>query len=302
MNRFTFNIYIPSLDKYIRFKELSNQQYLTILKFIQNNDNEGLQDCFNTLISKLIYNKKYIPNLNRIDIFCILLTIRAICVGSNIELSIKSTGKRQSSKLNIANITAKVVNGSANINHNNTITINEDISVSIGLPSNLYYGNDDTFFSDCIKTITHKSACINYTALTYDQKQNLLGTLPSMLFSKILHLINKINLNVEPITVIDTSNVVDAEQTTDEESKVIIRMFDNSLFEVTKFIYRQDLMSMYDKQYILHSKIHLPSDQYNTMTPAEVDVYFNNYRHEINEERKRNSQQNPTMPPPGHMN
>ena len=67
-------------------------------------------------------------------------------------------------------------------------------------------------------------------------------------------------------------------------------MFDNSLFEVVKFIYRDHLSAIYDMQYILYSKVHLPGAQFDSLTPVETDILIGNYRREVAAESKQQSQ------------
>ena len=171
MDAFTYNVFIPSLNDYVRFKEFTNSQYITILKFIQNADDPGLQTYINYLIHVLITDDTYIPTLNRVDIFCILLTVRMICVGNIIELQVKAEDKVHTNKIDVSSIIEKVANNSTDIDQYD-IEIAPGVIANIGLPIDLYYEDYNLFITDCIKTISYKSDTqVNFNELHLDQKK-----------------------------------------------------------------------------------------------------------------------------------
>ena len=64
---FTTKIYLPILKQTIRFKNLNNSHYFDILKFITNNDEEGLNDYFENLILDLIIDKSIFQDLSNLE-------------------------------------------------------------------------------------------------------------------------------------------------------------------------------------------------------------------------------------------
>jgi hypothetical protein len=50
---FTSKLYLPLIKKNIRLKGINNNHYFNLLKFITNNDDEGLNYFFENLILEL---------------------------------------------------------------------------------------------------------------------------------------------------------------------------------------------------------------------------------------------------------
>jgi hypothetical protein len=292
---FTYNVFVPSLDRYVRFRELSNGQFLSILKFIQNNDNTGLQTLFYELIRDLSVEDINYLELNRVDIFCILLTIRMICVGDVIELQ-SSADKSINSKLEVSSMIQKVCDN-VSVRSDSYLDIDNNISATITLPLGLYYEDEELFLHDCIKSITCNDKTISFKDLDLPQKHEILDRVPSGLLNNVFVLLNNISEENGIITLFELIN----DSSGEKGSPVEINIVDNSLFEVCKFVYRENLNYMYDKQYILYSKIHLPSQDYRGLTPAEVNIYFNNYKRELSDKKNAQAQANKSGPNIGSM-
>jgi hypothetical protein len=84
----SFNIWIPSLQSFIRFYELSTEQYKTILKSIPDNDIDFIF-TLNSIIETNIINYEKFSKLTTIDRFVIFLALKIHSCSSEIVLSSK---------------------------------------------------------------------------------------------------------------------------------------------------------------------------------------------------------------------
>ena len=83
---FSSKLFLPVLKQEIRYSNLNNKHYLDILKFITNNDDEGLINYFEEIIEKNIKNRVSINTLSNIEKFLILLDLRSILLGDKLQL------------------------------------------------------------------------------------------------------------------------------------------------------------------------------------------------------------------------
>lgn len=274
---FTYEVYIPSTDSYVRFKELTNEMFVVIQKYIQSNDNAGLLGYFNELISELCTSDT--SKLNRIDIFCALATIRMVCVGSILELQMKTESSRTVNKISIYDIVHKVSNEVDRIK-DYKVQINNDISITLNLPQSLLYDNAESFILDCIHTLTIKDQSININNASEEQRDEVFKLLSGDIFNIIIEYLNELTSDMKDIQIIGTED-------TDEAQTIKVNVFDNSLFEVIRFLFKDDLAALYEKQYAMASKLHMSVNDFNALTPAETDIHINRYVSEVKEHNNR---------------
>ena len=84
--QFSSKLFLPILNEEIRYLNLNNNNYLDILKFITNNDDEGLIDYFYNILQEKILDKNLVSKLSVIEKFLILLDLRSILLGDKLQL------------------------------------------------------------------------------------------------------------------------------------------------------------------------------------------------------------------------
>ena len=82
---FSSKLDLPILKEEIRYTHLNNSNYLDILKFISNNDDNGLLNYFNYILTSNICDKSLIYRLSNIEKFIILLDLRSKLLGDKLQ-------------------------------------------------------------------------------------------------------------------------------------------------------------------------------------------------------------------------
>lgn len=297
--KFKFGIYLPTIAEYGQFRELTSSQYLDIVKFIRNNDDDNLADMFMEIISDLVDNKSIINNLTRIDIFCILLNLRIICVGSSVELKIKcpTTGKPFNVPIDLYDILDSVTN--YDIKYTEDIKIGEECKITLIPPVSIQTNQDDNIVLNSISKITLHGIEYYTNKFTPEQRAEILDNLPSNTLKKILDHINRNHeqYNIHAIKYRSPHDMSSDHVTYDLE------LYNNSFFEFIKTIYNSNLEEQYYLRYLLSHRLGFNNNYIESRTPAELDTYIGFYKQELEEQKKQEEkqsgvgQQGPMIPP-----
>jgi hypothetical protein len=268
MDDFSYLVYIPSLKSKKRFLQLNNRTYKTIVKFIQNNDDIQLCIYLKTIIKKLCVDNINVSNLTNLDLLCVLLAIRVICIGSSLELLFDGQQKKPLSlKFDLSNILHRV----SNIEYDTSIVKVDSIAVTVDLPRQLII-NDTTDFISKIKIDGN-----TYNVNTYSSKdwEKIRNNLPVSILHKVSNKISNIS-----------SSKIIVSQKTENTPHIVIDITSNTVFDFVKLIYNSSLHSFYTHNYILSSKLNLTPQYIEDIIPIEIDIYINKYKEEIEASKK----------------
>lgn len=275
---FKYKIYLPSKSRYYYFTQLNNGVFTTLAKMIANDDDRQLESAFTKMVYTMSNRRVDPQKITRVDMFCILLNIYIICVKNSIEMTgEEKDGIPQNIKLDLYNILDKITN--FEFDYTRHIKLNDNVSMTIRCPSILYMSDHDDLMADCIDTLNISGDQHVLTGLTKQQRKNVLDQLPAEIATGMVAKMLEINDEYR----------VDVFGDDESDNKVTLSLYNNSMFEILKLIYRQSLEAQYFYKYFLAKHINL-SDIDNS-TPAEVQTYMNFYRQEQEEiEKQRNSQ------------
>ena len=276
---FKYKIYLPSKSRYYYFTQLNNGVFTTLAKMIANGDDQQLESSFTKMVYNMSNRRVDPQKITRIDMFCILLNIYIVCVKNSIEMSgDEKDGIPQNIKLDLYNILDKVTN--FEFDYTRHMKIGDRVSMDIRCPSILYMSDHDDLMADCIETLNIADERHVLTGLTKQQRKNILDQLPAEIATGM----------VEKMLEINEEYKVDVFGNDEDGNKVTISLYNNSMFEILKLIYRQSLEAQYFYKYFLAKHVRLPDvDDY---TPAEIQTYMNFFRQEQEEiEKQRKSQE-----------
>ena len=183
---FKFNVYLPSLKRYVTFRELNMGTYFTILKYIENDDDELLLECFDELIRELSDKKTDRLKLNRIDIFCILLNIRIVCMnpGLKFEFVCEKTGGKYNLQCDLIDILDRVTN--YHYTYKKSVKIDKDIMIGLDIPTDFISKDYEELVYNSLSYIKFRGTKYDVSLYTQKQKLNVLDQLPGDVFNRIL--------------------------------------------------------------------------------------------------------------------
>lgn len=279
INTFKFNIFLPSKQKYYKFREFNNFEYLNIVKAIVNDDNEQLYGMLQGIIKTTAHNKGYLSTLTKVDSFCILLNLYILCVSDILELSTGKAASLGKMKVNLYDILDKVTN--FEFEYTKTLKINNNVSVTLTTPADLYTENIDDVIVNCIKTVKILGKSYDFMALTSTQKHQALDNISSDTTTKIVESMKRIN---------DQYQLQVLKYGESDDKVITLNIYNNSMYELLKIIYNTNLQSQYYYRYFASKHMKFENSYIESITPAELQTYvkfFQQEQDEIEEQRKK---------------
>lgn len=267
----TFNIEIvlPS-SKTIRVKELSNRDYLTIVKYCQNKDIIGLGSFFD----KLYFNE----DLDIIERFYALIYIRMMFVNPDITLTVN----KRDIRIDIATILDRIEERYRDLAR--TIT-DGDIEIKLELPHATYFKSVDEIYKACITEITVGDQHINFTALSEDDQEDIMNNLPATTFSQIVAFMTSIQDNFTNIILIEGNESIGIEE-------LEIGLLGNGCLSFVSSLFNMDLNNFYSLIYTFQNTILPGSNYFFEMSPIETQAILNAHQKRLAEEQRQLQKQN----------
>lgn len=273
-SNFKISFNLPFSKKKISLREISNFYYLDLLKYLENNNSYDIEYYFNFLITELTNIDA--TDLSNIDKFYILLELRALSLGSNIDLLQENTNF----KINIDNILTKLTD----LNLSNKHFYADNIKYELSIPKNLYFDESIDIYHATI-------AKIDEFNMSHMHDIDLASMLPANIFTYIKnYVINTKNL-------LDNYSILDKKMYSSIEEWPL-NVYNNSLFDFLKLIYHDNLMNFYEMQFNLITKMHISYDHFMSMTFNESKLFINLQNKEIKKQEEAEKKKNSGYPLP----
>jgi len=288
--KFNNKIYLPIIKKFVRVEPLVNKHYLELSKFITNNDDEGISDYLNYIVSEVLFEKNVLNDLSNIDKFIIILSSKIISSGSKISILGTNNVKTEFSLSGIINNIVKKIK---DFDYEKIIT-SDNLEITISLPKNLLIQDIDQIYKEIINKIKINDECIFFNNLTEKEKVDIMEIIPISLTGDIMDYINKIQDIFKNASIIQENLKMGMQNLT-------LNTFDNTLFVFIKYLFGENLKNYYELQYILYTKLNMSLEHYMSITPNDCKIFINLYNEDM--KKQQEEQQNgssggmPKLPP-----
>ena len=279
---FKFRIYLPSLEKHVYFKEYTTKDHLAFVKTIQNNDHNITVQFFKDVILRLCDNEVNYNKLTRVDIFCILLNIRIVCISPLLKMKFKcqKTDKIYNIELDLYDILDVVTNYEQQYTEN--ITISKDLQMVLKVPNSLRYDSLQSTVLNCIDKIVLFDNTHDLEQYTDSQRKEIIDRLPGDIFGQILKIVDKNHENYD-IEIFEQVNPHNKEE---KPIKHKLNLYSDSFYQFIRLIYDESMNNIYQVRYILCKQIGMDLAYIETMTPSEVEMYLKLLEKEIHDQKK----------------
>ena len=285
--QFSSKLFLPILNEEIRYLNLNNHNYLDILKFITNNDDEGLINYFDNILLDKIINKNLLSKLSVVEKFLILLDLRSILLGDKLQLINKENVNIDLSISSIRNNLIKNINNIELIKYIDYSNIN----LCLSIPKSFDTENIDKIYKEIINKIKVDEEVIDFYLLTEEEKDVIINNLPANFAQDILYFIEDCQEISESVDIIKGNERIGLDS-------VPLRFFDKTLFMFLKNTFGNDLMGFYELQFNMMSKLNVSSDNFMKMSPAECKIFIQFYNQDMKrqEDAQKSSGSMPSMP------
>lgn len=271
MEPFYFNCDLLSRSGQIRFQELKYPVYKNLIKTIYNNNSVEIANFFEMVIKHLSNGEL---KLTVLDKLYALITIRSICLSPVLELNLPDKeNKDHFLSVDLTKLIAELKAIEIPESLLNKKLCHKNINVELGIPSNLFYENNELSYLTTIKSISIDSKYIESI------DNSVLDLLPANIIKDCkehFFLIEKFLSNISLLKFSLNSDNVD----------LCASLTQNTILEFLKLIFKRDLLSLYEFEYFFVAKASLNSDILNTATPAELNVFLNIFKKDLEDKAK----------------
>jgi len=266
---FNVEVELPS-GKKCRVRELTNREYLTLIKFAQNKDFIGLTAFFEDIYIE--------PHLHIFDRLYLLIYVRMIYIDSSITLNLDSKDIDISLDTLLAKLEANYVDLEKKFKENN-------IEITLDIPCLTYYDQIEDLYISTIKCIKLQDNVVEFNTLSKIDQQEIINHLPASIFNIIKNYIIDIQDNLLQV------NLIEENQTLGVQS-LDVNILNNGVMQFINSLYSTDLKGFYTLIYIFQNTILPGSNYFFEMSPIETQIIVNAHKKRVSEENKKLQNQN----------
>jgi len=264
MPQFNVEIILPSGRK-CRVEELSNREYLSIIKFAQNSDYAGLSNYF---------EDKYIePDMHIFDRFYLLVYIRMLFIESSITLEVNKRTIDISLDSLLNNLEANYIDLETKFEENG-------IEIILDLPQVTYYNNIDDLYISTIKQVKIADDIVIFSSLNAQERLLIMDNLPATIFVRIKKYIQTIQDNLLDIDIISENKSIGVQ-------KLSVNIIGNGVMHFISSLYGTDLKGFYTLIYMFQNTILPGSNYFFDMSPVETQIILNAHSKKVKDENDK---------------
>jgi len=274
---------LPVSQQIVKYGDFTNTHLFDVIKYVINDDPVELEQCFDDVLSDM--TDVDASSIIGVDKFCLLLNIRSMFLGDQIE--IKNTSG-DSVKLKLYTLNSNMETSISQHTTSTNIVVG-DLSIQVGLPRALTITSDDQLISQCIQQITHNNNHTKFTDFNEAQQQAFIESLPADTMQQITNYIKHVDQNVD-LCLLASNTSIGIEG-------LSVKVYDGSMTQTLKSLYSDDLMNFYEMQFNLITKMRVSYEHFMKMTPNESKIFVGLYNKDIKkQEEAMNKQQQQNNP------
>lgn len=288
LNKFVFNVYLPSIQDYVKVSELQNKEYINILKFNKNKDITGLSCYLEWLVQEKTDTHIH---LHRIDKFCIILTLLMVNIAHQVTLIGSCDQTDQEFEVHVD--VADVLNQVTNVQYTLPVITHGNIKITMKYPSTIM--TTDPTVQDLVDTLSVDDDVYPVSDMTEQQFNNVIGSLPGKMFKTIIDTVKNLRDRYAEITLLDVYSPYVDDPT---HTILTLDLMGNTLFDLICTLLGQDLNGFYEMQFAMMNNYKFPPDYYMNITPSEVKTFYGYMKSDVEKknqhlEQMKNSRKSP---------
>lgn len=260
---------LPISEKEVRYTPLINKDYIELLKYSINNDLSGYNDALESILRTCCVD--YTVLESNLDKFLVLLDIRSLSLGDEIILNANTTEVKYS----ITGIRKKISSYYSNLYKECKL----ESWFLEGLPKDLYHNSDEELETELLFRI------LNIPMGSKEEQKQAYYNLPSYMLPSVRKTIQKVHEFSSKINIIEEKESLGIE-------KVDASLINNNMFMFIKAIFDDNLLSMYELEYNLTTKLNMSYDRFINLTPNESKIFIGMYNKERKEQEEAQKKSN----------
>jgi hypothetical protein len=266
---FYLNFESPTQKRSFKIKEMSLRQFKELNKYILNNNNIFIEKYLDEILLENLENKNDLYYFTNYDKFCCFVMLRCVCISPDLDLFSNKTNI----KVNLVDFLSKILNFNFSFEKNITLL---PFKINLSLPRTFTFYNFLNLSDHMINLIEVEDETIYFASLNNNEKEQILRSLPASILSYIEDYFKELNTQFTDISLnIPTIN-----------EPIPLNLFDSSMLEVLKILFKTNLNNLYELQYILTSKLNYSPEYLDNSTFIENLIILKLYEAELKKQEE----------------
>ncbi len=224
------------------------------------------------LIETLCVDYRECKNFNRLDKYCILLSIIMISVGNVLEYNVTcaTTQKEFKIEVHLNKIIPKI----------NNIKL-RDMKIPVDKTGEVVVSSPTAIAGDAtniINRITINKKTHDVSGMTNEQLDNIISILPYNVFCEIKKQFDYMFKQCGNIVYYTYKSPYDKDA---KPIEYVFNLFDNTFFDFIKLLLKEDLLNYYKIFYSITTKFKFDMQYVQSITPSETKMYMSFIREDI---------------------
>lgn len=276
---FTTPFKLPVSQKTVRYNDFTNAMLFDVARCVAANDHQQIEQCMNQIIESM--TGEQVHDMCGVDKFCLLLDMRSMFLGDQLELQNTNSAKI---KIKISTMLDNLIKCLSNMPPPAIINVG-DVMIEIGLPDSMCVEDYDKLVEQSIINIHTDGQTHAFHQFTPVDRETFVDSLPAETLMLITNHIKHVQTSMDGLHLIPHNSAMGIDG-------VKIGVYDNSMIEIIKSLFAEDLMNFYEMQFSLITKMRVTYDHFMKMTPNESKIYVNLYNKDIKKQEEAMNKQN----------
>lgn len=272
---FYLNYDSPTQKRSFKIKEMTLRQFRELNKYILNNNNLFIEKYLDEILLENLENKEDLYYFTNFDKFCCFFMLRCVCVSPDLDFLNDKTNV----KVNLLDFLNKILNFT--FTYEKIVDI-MPFKIKLSLPRTFTFYNFLNLADHLISIIEVEDETIYFASLNSNEKDQMLRSLPAIILTHIEDYFKELNKQFEGLKL-DIPTL---------KEPIPLNLFDSSMLEVLKSLFKTNLNTLYELQYLLTSKLNYPPEYLDNSTFIENLIVLRLYEAELKKQEeltKKNS-------------
>lgn len=285
-NMFTTASTLPVSQRVVHYGDYTNAIMFDVIRCLTNSDPHQISKCFDQVIRQMVDDD--VMEMCSVDKFYLLMDIRSMYLGDQLEIQ---TPDNKKVKLKISTMLNNLSKQLSDITTRNTIEVGE-ISIDVGIPCSMLVDDTEKLIEQSILQVHHHDTIMDFNKFTPSEREMFINSLPAETLHSITRHIQHIQNLTSEMYLMPSNESIGLQG-------IKIGVYDNTMMEVLRSLFNEDLMHFYEMQFNLITKMRVTYDHFMKMTPSESKIYVNLYNKDIKKQEEAMNKQNQNSHPVG---
>lgn len=260
--------------KIVRIRELTNQEFVVLLKTIMEDDGEDVNDVVDTIIKRVLKTPSDFSTLTYIDKVILLLVLRIVSIGTDVVK--QDPLSHEEFNLPLLDVVNEILEKTEGLHSSYSIEM-EGMKIGISLPKALRYHDAMDEISDSLDFVSIGEVTVPYRDLSPEEKGSIENSMGQAQYQRVYQQIREFDANVlGNIKLLTLANFFETKEFT-------LSYFSGEMSSFVLGIFNHDYGEFMKRQFEFINKIGSSYEHFQAITMSDVQAFVAKYNESVAE-------------------